>query len=157
MRPHRVRHDWTIELKHKSYPFFYEFVCILKYNTTAFLITQCSDFFIHFKIITSDAKSSGSLFTSAKSNLRDKVLGEVEMNSFIALPGKGKHSGLMPSKLCAHLLGEDRSFTVIVQRGVISSWASFCWGGGKLSRTQHRQPSDPTALGSLCLWAVCHC
>ena len=157
MRPHRVRHDWTIELKHKSYPFFYEFVCILKYNTTAFLITQCSDFFIHFKIITSDAKSSGSPFTSAKSNLRDKVLGEVEMNSFIALPGKGKHSGLMPSKLCAHLLGEDRSFTVIVQRGVISSWASFCWGGGKLSRTQHRQPSDPTALGSLCLWAVCHC
>ena len=134
------------------------FVCLfVKYNTMVFLITQCSDFFRHFKIITSDAKSSGSLFTSAKSNLRDKVLGEVEMNSFIALPGKGRHSGLMPSRLCAHLLGEDRSFTVIVQRGVISSWAFFWWGGGKLSRTQHHQPSDPTGLGSLCLWAVDHC
>ena len=32
--------------------------------------------------------------------LRDRVLGEVEKNSFIALPGKGGHSGLMPSKLC---------------------------------------------------------
>ena len=29
------------------------------------------------------------LCTSAKSNLRDRVLGEVEKNSFIALPGKG--------------------------------------------------------------------
>ena len=27
-------------------------------------------------------------------------MGEVEENSFIALPGKGAHSGLMPSKLC---------------------------------------------------------
>ena len=40
------------------------------------------------------------LCTSAKSNLRDEVLGEVEKNSFIALPGKGGHSGLMPSELC---------------------------------------------------------
>ena len=62
-----------------------------------FLITQGSDFlFFHFKIITSDAKSSGSLFTSAKSNLRDEVLGEVEMNSSVALPGKGGHMGLLP-------------------------------------------------------------
>ena len=27
-------------------------------------------------------------------------MGEVEKNSFIVLPGKGGHSGLMPSKLC---------------------------------------------------------
>ena len=38
------------------------------------------------------------LCTSAESNLTDRVLGEVEKNSFIALPGKGGHSGLMPSK-----------------------------------------------------------
>ena len=32
-------------------------------------------------------------------NLRDGVWGEVEKNSFIALPGKGGHNRLMPSKL----------------------------------------------------------
>ena len=31
---------------------------------------------------------------------RDRVLGGVENKSFIALPGKGGHSRLMPSKLC---------------------------------------------------------
>ena len=40
------------------------------------------------------------LYTSARLNLRDRVLGELERNSFIALPGKGGHSGLMPSELC---------------------------------------------------------
>ena len=33
-------------------------------------------------------------------NLGDRVLDEVEKKSFIALPGKGGHSGLMPSRLC---------------------------------------------------------
>lgn len=43
--------------------------------------------------------------TDAKSGLapnlilETRVLGEVEKNSFIALPGKEGHSGLMPSKL----------------------------------------------------------
>ena len=45
----------------------------------------------------SDAESSASLYTSAKLNLGDRVLGEVEKNSFTALPGKGGHSRLMPS------------------------------------------------------------
>ena len=36
------------------------------------------------------------LCTGARSNLGDGVLGEVEKNSFIALPGKGGHSGLVP-------------------------------------------------------------
>ena len=40
------------------------------------------------------------LCTSAKRNLRDRVLGDVEKNSFIALSGKGGHSSLMPSSLC---------------------------------------------------------
>ena len=38
-------------------------------------------------------------------NLEDRVLSEVEENSFIALPGKGGHSGLMPSKLGVSNLG----------------------------------------------------
>ena len=41
----------------------------------------------------------GPLCTSPKSNLRDRVFGEVEKNSFIALPGKGGHSRLMPHKI----------------------------------------------------------
>ena len=39
------------------------------------------------------------LCTGAKSNLGDRVLGEVEKNSFIALPGKGGNSRLMPLKI----------------------------------------------------------
>ena len=38
------------------------------------------------------------LCTSAASNLGDRVLGEVEKNSFIALLGTGRHSRLMPLK-----------------------------------------------------------
>ena len=40
------------------------------------------------------------LCTSAESNLRDRVLREAETNSCIALPGKGGHSGILPSKRC---------------------------------------------------------
>ena len=47
-----------------------------------------------------DAKSLASLYTGAELNLRDRVVGEVEKNSFITLPGKGDHSGLIPSKPC---------------------------------------------------------
>ena len=42
------------------------------------------------------AESSASLYTGVKLNLRDRVLGKVEKDSFIALPGKGGHVGLMP-------------------------------------------------------------
>ena len=38
------------------------------------------------------------LCMGTKSNLRDRILGEVEKNSIIALPGKGGHSGLVPWK-----------------------------------------------------------
>ena len=50
-------------------------------------------------------------------NLGDRVLAQSEKNSFIALPGRGGHSGLLPSKLCSHLEGVVRSFTGMVQRG----------------------------------------
>ena len=52
----------------------------------------------------SDAKSSASLYMDVQSNLEDRVLGEVE-DSFIALPGKGEHCGLMPSKQCVSTWG----------------------------------------------------
>ena len=48
-----------------------------------------------------DAESSSSLYTGAEVNLGDSVLGEVEKDSFITLPGKGGHSGLLPQKLYA--------------------------------------------------------
>ena len=44
------------------------------------------------------------LCTGAKLNLRDGVLAEAEKNSFIALPGKGGHSGLMTLKNCVSQL-----------------------------------------------------
>ena len=45
------------------------------------------------------------LCTDAEFNVGDRVLGEGEKNSFIALPGKGGHSGLMPIRLCPALEG----------------------------------------------------
>ena len=51
------------------------------------------------------------LCTGAKSNLRDRALGEVEKNNFIALPGKGGHNGLVPSKtVCPNLGGLCEEF-----------------------------------------------
>ena len=43
-----------------------------------------------------NAESSASLYTGAELNLRDRVLGEVEKDSFLTLPGKGGHNGLRP-------------------------------------------------------------
>ena len=52
----------------------------------------------HYQPRDNDAESSPSLYTCAEANLGDRVLGEEKMGSFIALPGKGGHSGLIPSK-----------------------------------------------------------
>ena len=38
------------------------------------------------------------LCTNAEMSLKDRVLGEVEKNSFIALPGRKGHSSLVPLK-----------------------------------------------------------
>ena len=40
------------------------------------------------------------LCSDTELNIGDRVWGEVNKNSFIALPGKGDPSRLMPSKLC---------------------------------------------------------
>ena len=45
-----------------------------------------------------DAKNSASLGTNDKLNLRNSDLGEVEKNSFIALPGKEGHNGFLRLK-----------------------------------------------------------
>ena len=44
--------------------------------------------------------------TGAESNLKDRVLGEVEKNSSIALPGTWGYCRLMASKLCAPIQGD---------------------------------------------------
>ena len=50
-------------------------------------------------------------FSALVSNLRDRVLGEVEKDSFIALPGKGGHSRLLPQKtMCPNPREFDEGF-----------------------------------------------
>ena len=56
------------------------------------------------------------LCPSAESNLGDRVLGEIEKNSFTAMPGKRGQSRLVPQKLCVPTWGYlMRSFTAMVQ------------------------------------------
>ena len=55
------------------------------------------------------------LCTSAISNLGDRGLGEVEKNSFIALPDKRGHSRLVPQELCVPTQEDLVSFIAVVQ------------------------------------------
>ena len=71
-------------------------------------------------------ESSASLCTGAESNLGDRVLGEVEKESFIALPGKGGHAGFCLEKLC---VSPARGF----DEGLYGS-GSKGGGGGSLTR-----------------------
>ena len=49
--------------------------------------------------------------TGAEPNLRDRVLDEIEKKNFIALPDKGGHSRLLPSKtMCPNPGGFDEEF-----------------------------------------------
>ena len=58
------------------------------------------------------------LYPSIKLNLRDRALGEIEKNSFIALPGKGKQSRLMPSELCGGSRGGNEFYSNCSKRQV---------------------------------------
>ena len=70
---------------------------------------------------------SRPLGTSAELNLGDRVLGEVEKNSSVALPGKGGHSRLMPSKTVFQPRGDlVRSFIAKVQGGVADKNQGVC-------------------------------
>ena len=91
------------------------------------------------------------LYISARLNLRDRVLGEVEKNSFIALPGKGGHSGLVPSRLCPAQEGVVRSLMVFKEQGVISWWTFFWLVGGEVIGSQHHKPSGSNRPGGYVL------
>ena len=57
------------------------------------------------------------LRTDAELNLRDRVVGDVEKNSFIALPGKGGQIGLLPLKpKCLNWEDLMRNFIAKIQR-----------------------------------------
>ena len=61
-------------------------------------------------------------------------MGEIEENSFIALPGKGGHSGLVPIRLCLTRDGvSEESLTVFREQGVVSSWTFFRLVGGEVN------------------------
>ena len=53
------------------------------------------------------------LCSGSKSNLGGWVLHEVEKNSFIALPGKGRHSGLLPLKTVIPTLGGFGAIAIV--------------------------------------------
>ena len=82
------------------------------------------------------------LHTGAGWSLGDRVLGEVERNSFIALLGRGGHSGLMPTRLvCPALEGVVWSLTVSKEQGVVSLRTLFWLVGGEVIGSRHHQPS----------------
>lgn len=56
------------------------------------------------------------LCIGAESSLRDRVMGEVEKDSFIGLPGKGRHRRLLLLKtMCSNLEGLAKSFIATIQ------------------------------------------
>ena len=63
------------------------------------------------------------LCTLVRNQISERVLGEVEKNSFIALPGKGGHSGFLPQKtMCLNPGGFDEEFYSNSSRVVL--WVS---------------------------------
>lgn len=77
-----------------------------------------------------------------------RVSGEVEENSFIALPGKRGPGRLVASTECPALEGAR------VQGAGRVSWRALLTVGDGGSRGQRRQPMVPTGLTSMCLWAA---
>ena len=69
-----------------------------------------------------DAESSASLRTSAEPNLRDRVLGEIEKESFITSSSEGgtQRANALKTKR-SHLRKTVMSFVLTVNEGVISS------------------------------------
>ena len=54
------------------------------------------------------------MYIGVKANLGDRILGEVEENSFIALTGKERHSGLVPLKIVFPTQQDLMSFIAMV-------------------------------------------
>ena len=80
------------------------------------------------------------LCTGTELNLRGRFLSEVYKNSFIALPGKGGHSGLLPLKMvCPNLGGFGKEFysngsraELLIRLGCVQCLHSFNLGSGNL-------------------------
>ena len=88
------------------------------------------------------------LYSGAKLNLGDRVWGEVKKNSFIALPGKGGHSQLMPSRLyVSHWSRYGAIISRFKEQGVVKSWMFFWLVGGEVTGSQHPQPSGSNPSG----------
>ena len=77
-------------------------------------------------LLFTEAESSASLCTSDESNLGERVLGEVEKDSFIALPDKGGHSRLIPSKPCVPTWGKEWEVLCQLSKEAWTLW-TFCW------------------------------
>ena len=66
-------------------------------------------------------------YTGAKSNIRDRVLGKVEKNSFTALPGKRDPSRLLPSQtMCCNPGGFDEGFHSNQFKDVVANKLRVC-------------------------------
>ena len=88
------------------------------------------------------------LYPVTKLVFEDRVLSEVEKNSFIALPGRGGHGSFMPSKLCLYSQWAVRSFTekrISSGHKHSSDWLVVDWESA--SSTICFQP----------VWALCAC
>ena len=70
-------------------------------------------------------ESSASLYTSAESNLGDRVLGDVEKDSFITLPGKGGTQQSPFSKTHEGLCPNPRGFDKEFYNSTFQGWS--CW------------------------------
>ena len=69
------------------------------------------------------------LCTSTKLNLRCRILGDLVKN--IALPSKGGHCRLMPSKLCIPTWG------AVVRNLMFRVWGQGCWLGWRCMQGLH--------------------
>ena len=92
----------------------------------------------------------------------DRVLCEVERNSFIALPGKGGHSGLMPLKMvCPHPLGFDEFHNkgsrvgLVIRLGCVQGLHSFGLASGGLLMSFSDSQGYHTTTFSL-EWGLLH-
>ena len=84
------------------------------------------------------------LYAGAGLNLGDRVLGEVERNSFARQRGPQRAN---PSRLCPSLEGVVRCLIVFKEQGVVSSWTFFWLVGGEVIGSRHHQPSGPNWSG----------
>ena len=81
--------------------------------------------------------------TGAEANLRDRVWGDIEKKSFIALPSKGGHSQLLPSKLCVSTLGGfGESFIAMVQKWGLLIMIRVCAGLHFFQLGLNRSPNE---------------